>query len=246
MIVFVHGVPETAAIWDEVRAGLDGPTVALSLPGFGTPRPAGFGSTKDDYVGWLVGELEAIGEPVHLVGHDWGAGLVGRVAQAHGHLVASWAIDVANILHPDYVWHGIAQLWQDPVQGEAVMEAQAGTPVEDQAQGLTGLGLELDDARLLAGWSDAEMRTSILALYRSAVPNAHATWGPLHPTDAPGLVLHVDGDPFNDVALAGEVAKATGADQATLEGAGHFWPLQAPAAGVDALRRFWSTLSHPG
>jgi pimeloyl-ACP methyl ester carboxylesterase len=246
VIVFVHGVPETAAVWDGVRAALDLPSVALSLPGFGVPVPDGFGGTKDDHAAWLVAELEAIGRPVHLVGHDWGTGLVARVATAHGELVASWAIDVGNILHPDYVWHDVAQLWQTPAVGEQVMEAMAATPVEDQAQGLTGLGLALDDARELAGWSDDVMRTQILELYRSAVPNIHAAWGPWAPTAAPGLVLHATEDPFSDEALAAEVAQQLGAELAVLDGVSHFWPAQAPELGADALRRFWSRLSPAG
>ena len=80
MIVFVHGVPETAAYWDLLRAEITEPSVALALPGFGTDRPSGFGATKDDYADWLAAELEAIDEPVDLVGHDWGAGFTYPVA----------------------------------------------------------------------------------------------------------------------------------------------------------------------
>ena len=43
MFVFVHGVPETFVIWDEVRANLDVASVALSMPGFGCDRPDGCG-----------------------------------------------------------------------------------------------------------------------------------------------------------------------------------------------------------
>jgi pimeloyl-ACP methyl ester carboxylesterase len=46
-VIFVHGVPETSALWEGVRAHLDGDSIAVDLPGFGTPRPAGFGATKD-------------------------------------------------------------------------------------------------------------------------------------------------------------------------------------------------------
>ena len=53
-VVFVHGVPETGAVWQGVRAHLDGDTIAVDLPGFGTPRPAGFGATKDEYARWLL------------------------------------------------------------------------------------------------------------------------------------------------------------------------------------------------
>lgn len=35
--VFVHGVPETAGVWDPLKGHLVGDTVTLSLPGFGTP-----------------------------------------------------------------------------------------------------------------------------------------------------------------------------------------------------------------
>jgi pimeloyl-ACP methyl ester carboxylesterase len=58
-VVLVHGVPETPALWDPLRSELQRQDVeALQLPGFGCPRPDGFGATKEEYVEWLVGELE--------------------------------------------------------------------------------------------------------------------------------------------------------------------------------------------
>ena len=58
-VVLVHGVPETPAIWDPLRsAPRRQDVVALQLPGFGCARPDGFGATKEEYVDWLVGELE--------------------------------------------------------------------------------------------------------------------------------------------------------------------------------------------
>ncbi|MGW3726352.1 alpha/beta fold hydrolase [Streptomyces sp. NPDC000851] len=39
---------------------------AWDLPGFGVPRPEGFGSTKEEYVDWLIDRLERVGEPVDL------------------------------------------------------------------------------------------------------------------------------------------------------------------------------------
>ncbi len=121
--VFVHGVPETAALWNGLRAHLDGASIALDLPGFGAPRPAGFGATKDEYAQWLVDELRRIEGPLDLVGHDWGAGLVLRVVSAFDVPVRSWAIDVAAVFRPDYVWHDTAQVWQTPGVGEEEMAA---------------------------------------------------------------------------------------------------------------------------
>jgi hypothetical protein len=86
------------------------------------------------------------------------------------------------------------------------------------------------------------MGRCILDLYRSAVPNPHHAWGPWVPTSAPGLVLHPTEDPFGDATLAPEVATALGARFAPIEGAGHFWPYQAPEAGVAVLEAFWADL----
>jgi len=243
VIVFVHGVPETAAIWDGVRQRIDRDSVALSLPGFGNPRPAGFGATKDDYVDWLLGELDAIDEPIDLVGHDWGAGFALRVATAHGDRLRSWATDVASILHPDYEWHAIAQVWQTPGDGEAFVAGQNELTVEDRAAGLEGFGVPHDGAMEMASASDADMGSCILDLYRSAMPNPHHDWGPLAPTHGRGLVLFPTEDPFGDETLGREVADALGAGFAPIPGAGHFWPYQTPDAGATALTAFWDGLA---
>ena len=78
--VLVHGVPETAGVWDALRAELArDDVVALRLPGFGCPWPDGFGATKEEYADWLVAEVAAVDGPVDLVGHDWG----GAVSYTH-------------------------------------------------------------------------------------------------------------------------------------------------------------------
>jgi pimeloyl-ACP methyl ester carboxylesterase len=242
VIVFVHGVPETAAIWDKVRARIDRESIALSMPGFGTPRPDGFAATKEAYVDWLLGELDGIEGPIDLVGHDWGAILTYRIATAHGDRLHSWSADVGNVAHPAYEWHDFARIWQTPGEGEAFIEGQDAQPPEDRASGYELLGIPRDDALVMAAAGDLTMGRCILDLYRSATPNPHHHWGPWSPTVAPGLVLHATEDPFGDEALAGEVAAALGAEVARLEGAGHFWPCQAPDAAVGVLEAFWAGL----
>lgn len=243
MIAFVHGVPETAAIWGKVRGAIGQQSVALALPGFGTPRPAGFAATKDAYLDWLLGELDRIEGPIDLVGHDWGAILAYRVATAHGDRVRSWAADVANVVHPSYEWHDFAKVWQTPGDGEAFVEGQAAQPPEDVGAGYEMLGVPHDDALEMAGAVDLTMGQCILDLYRSATPNPHHHWGPLAPTSAPGLVLHATDDPFSDEALAREVATALGAAFAPIEGAGHFWPYQVPQLAAEVLDSFWAGLA---
>ena len=243
MIVFVHGVPETAAIWRKVQAQLEGESVAVALPGFGCPRPDDFGATRDEYVEWLVGQLDAIGEPVHLVGHDWGAGLTFRVATAFGDRLRSWVADCGSLAHPDYVWHAFAQVWQTPGEGESYMRAQEAQPDEERAAGLAGIfSLSLEDAMEMAAAQDRTMDDCILELYRSAVPNPHHGWGPWSPTSAPGMVVHPSEDPFSIEPLAEEAAGLLGARFAVLEGTNHFWPYENPDGAVALLQGFWASL----
>src|SRR4051794_37056625 len=73
-VVLVNGNPETKAVWEPLIAELGrDELVTLSPPGFGAAVPDGFAATYDEYVLWLAAELEAMGDPVDLVGHDWGA-----------------------------------------------------------------------------------------------------------------------------------------------------------------------------
>lgn len=243
MIVFVHGVPETADLWDKVRAEIGTESTAVSLPGFACERPPDFSATKDAYSDWLVGELEKIGEPVDLVGHDWGAGLTLRVATTRPDLLRSWALDVANVFHPDYEWHDFAKIWQSD-QGEAFFETQNATPPEQRASMLEGFGVPHDDAMTMATKGDMTMGHCILALYRSATPNPYAHWGAdAKPTGSPGLVIIPTEDPFGDEKMATEVAHTLGAKTVRLEGLGHWWPVQDPKRGAAALTEFWSSLT---
>ncbi len=130
--VFVHGNPETAAIWGPLRAaldqrGLDDEVVTLDPPGFGAPAPDGWDPTPASYVGWLADALAELDGPIDLVGHDWGAGHVFGLLADEPDRIRSWAADCAGLLHPDYVWHDMAQIWQTP-------EATASSPASGVCQ----------------------------------------------------------------------------------------------------------------
>jgi pimeloyl-ACP methyl ester carboxylesterase len=75
-------------------------------------------------------EVEAVGEPVDIVGHDWGSLLVQRLVSTRPDLVHTWAAGSATI-DRDYVWHDLAQMWQTPEVGEQIMDAMAGDALVD-------------------------------------------------------------------------------------------------------------------
>src|SRR4051794_22805195 len=58
--VFVHGNPETTAVWEPLPAELAGvrsDLICLSPPGFGVPLPAGFDATQGASRDWLVARV---------------------------------------------------------------------------------------------------------------------------------------------------------------------------------------------
>jgi pimeloyl-ACP methyl ester carboxylesterase len=238
--VFVHGVPETDAIWAPLLAGLgDGEAITLSPPGFGAPVPDGFGATSDDYLAWLVGEIEAMTGPVDLIGHDWGGGHVERLAATRPDLIRSWCIDIAEGADPDYVWHDLAQVWQTPEQGEALIRQMIETPVADQAAALAGFGMTSEAAQACAAAMGPEMGRCILALYRSARQPMMTAWGrELEAAERrPGLVICATQDPFvGSAEMVHRSAERLGAREAVLEGLGHWWMMQDPALGAKVLR----------
>jgi pimeloyl-ACP methyl ester carboxylesterase len=242
-IVLLHGVPETADLWDDVRSALDAPSVALRLPGFGCPRPDGFSATKDAYVDWILNELQSIEGPIDLVGHDWGGGFSARIGTHCPEAVRSWATDVAGVLHPDYVWHDFAQIWQTPGEGEKFFEDQEQSTPEERAPLFSMFGLDEPAALKLARMSDPVMGGCILDLYRSATPNPHKDWGDGYKkSEKPCMVLTLTGDPFTGgPEPSTEVAGVLGAREVRFE-TGHFWPLQSPAEGAAHLNDFVASL----
>jgi pimeloyl-ACP methyl ester carboxylesterase len=167
-VVLVHGNPETSAVWDPLRTALDrDDVICLSPPGFSAPVPDGWSATVEDYRDWLIGELEATGSPVDLVGHDWGGGHVVTVAMTRPDLLRSWCTDVIGIFDPNYVWHELAQVWQTPGAGEQAVSAWASGSVDERAAQLASLGITTKVAQQLAAGYDEAMGRCILALYRS-------------------------------------------------------------------------------
>ncbi|TWF75505.1 pimeloyl-ACP methyl ester carboxylesterase [Pseudonocardia hierapolitana] len=251
--VFVHGNPETAAVWDPLLAELEATGAArpglirLSPPGFGAPVPAGFGATVGEYRDWLIGELMRFAEPADLVGHDWGGGHVLNAVMSRPDLVRSWVSDAIGIFDTDYVWHELAQRWQTPGVGEADVAARFGAPVDERVATLVERGMSATVAEQVAPGQDAVMGRAVLALYRSAVQPVMAELGRdlERAAQRPGLVVLATADHVGGTAeQRRRAARRAGARVETLDGLGHWWMTRDPARGALALAGFWTSLDN--
>lgn len=235
--VLVHGVPDTYRVWERVRGQLAREdVVALALPGFDSPAPAGFTSTKEAYADWIIQQLEAIGEPVDLVGHDWGCMLTARVASIRPDLVRTWT-GISGPIDPDYEWHDFAKTWQTPGEGERWM---AELDLDEFAKQLATFHIPIEDARIAASHVDDAMKASILALYRSAV-HVGAEWSPaLANVTAPALVMWGIGDVLLPHRFADTLGEATHARAVVKLRTAH-WPIiEQPADVVRELEAHWA------
>ena len=249
-IAFVHGNPETDAIWgdlvDELADRGVADMVLLAPPGFGVPIPDGWSATREEYRDWLVDQLVRLAArgPVDVVGHDWGAGHVFGLLEVQPDLVRSWACDCTGLIHPDYVWHDMAQLWQTPGVGEEVMVGMRAASSEERVAMMTASGMSAVAAGDVADSLDG-MTDCILPLYRSGAQPAVSDLGSaLCSMDLPpGLAIDPSEDPYvGPAGRAAEMALRLGARHAPLDGAGHWWMCERPAEASAILMDFWAGL----
>lgn len=132
-VLLLHGFPDSSELWREVTPRLVAAghrVIAPDLRGFGdSEAPAGRRHYAIDRVLAdmlaLLAQLEA-GEPVRVMGHDWGAVVAWSLATFHPERVA--ASVVLSVGHPrEYAWAGLEQkrkgaytlAWQLPGIAEA-------------------------------------------------------------------------------------------------------------------------------
>lgn len=245
--LFIHGVPDSPAIWRPLLAALDlgdTPVAVPALPGFTGPLPAGFPATKEAYADWAVGQAEALFAahgPIDIVGHDWGALIAQRVAMLRPDLLRSWAISNA-VIEPEYRGHRIARIWNRPILGEIFM---ALSKPDKLAVGLAAQGMPADIAREEAEqWKNRDKRRAILKLYRSAkgLRFKHGWARDIGKLPASGALIWGEGDPYVELSVAQRYAANTGTPLTVIAGAGHWAIAERPREVAAALRAFWNSL----
>ena len=241
--VFVHGHPTHSEDWLPFLERLDGPAIALDLPGWGySERPAGFDYSMDGlarFVGRALDRLEI--DECSLVVHDWGSVALIE-AQRRPERVRRLVVINAVPLLPGYRWHWVARyLWRVPVVGELAnltSTRPALRALSRQASPRPGpMPDEFIDmvlrARRRGTWPQS------LALYRSADPDRLAAAGELlGQLDCPALVAWGAQDPYLPLDFARAYAeRLPRAELVELEGAGH-WPWLDRPELVDLVGAF--------
>lgn len=228
--VFVHGNPTHSALWIPFLERMEGPAIAVDLPGFGRssrPDPFHFDHSLPAYANLTEALLdELVRGGYKLVVNDWGA-LALIAAQRHPARVEKLVILDGVPLLPGYRWHWIARIWRRRGLGEAF-----------NAIGTRGaVALILRQARsghepmprafvdMIWERFDAGTQRAVLGLYRSADPEVLAANGArLGELSCPALVLWGQDDPYINPCFGRKYADALpNAELLELEGAGH-WP----------------------
>ncbi|WP_317153004.1 alpha/beta fold hydrolase [Sphingopyxis indica] len=245
--LFLHGVPDSPAIWGPLIGTLDlgdTPVAVPALPGFTGPLPAGFAATKEAYADWAAGEAEALAVahgPIDIVGHDWGALIAQRAATLRPDLIRSWAVSNA-VIDPDYRGHRIARIWNTPLLGEIFMALSRPAAL---ARGLAEQGMPAaiaaEEARQ---WANKDKRRAILRLYRSAHGlDFSRDWArDLDRLPRRGALIWGADDPYVDRSVASRFAAARGFPLTMIEDAGHWAIAERPLTVAASLRAFWDGL----
>lgn len=240
-ILFLHGAPDSAEMWNGVMSRLRDRyrCLAADLPGFGrSAAPADFDYALDNQARWVDGVVTALGltEPVSLAMHDFG-----------GHFGLAWAIRhpdkvrrlvISNTsFFSDYRWHSGARLLRTPLVGELGMLMTSYRSLRQifhtGSPGLSEAHIQQSYALLTPG-----VRRSMLRLYRTTDPKNFKGWEDelLKLTkQVPTMVLWGDADPFVDSNYAERFGAQTVIHFVQY---GHWLPVEGAAEVAEHLNTF--------
>lgn len=238
-IVYVHGVPDSSAMWRPFLAVTGG--IALDLPGFGdSVKAVTFPYSLAGYDGYMERFLDWLGvDRIDLVVHDWGAAALG-FAQRMPDRVERLVLINALPLFAGHRWHGAARIWRSYVLGELLMGTISLRMVR---LALRRANVNpIPEARLREMYAKLDFGTqrAILKLHRSVRSGTLAAAGAgLGRIEAPALIVWGEADPFIPASVADSYEQALGgpSEVVRLADAGH-WPWLDRPDVIDRVARF--------
>ncbi len=242
-VLFLHGNPDTCALWDGVVAHMAGRyrCLAADLPGFGqSGMPRDFDCSLDGWSAWVQALTLALGltEPIHLVVHDFG-GLFG-IAWAVQHPERLRRLAILNTMFfPDYRWHVLARIFRTPLLGELIQASSTRWGVVGEMR-RGSRGLPEAYARQAYDAMTPLMKRTVLRLYRAADPEQFVAWQPgLEALMArvPTLVLWGDRDPYINKRFA---ERFHASQVHHFPDHGHWLPVEDPDAVAARLLAFFA------
>lgn len=235
-IVFLHGNPDTHALWGSIVQHLAAKhrCVAPDLPGFGKSRaPSDYDCSLENQAAFVRGLVDALGlDRVHLVVHDVGGTYGLSFASLHPERLRS--LTIFNVNHfPDYRYHFWARVWRTPVLGELSL-AIMNRPlfVREMRRGSPRMPRAYADHAYDAFGRDA--KHMVLRWYRYMDPERWSGWDAkllAATASTPKLVLWGDLDPF----LPKHIAERYEAEVRHFADCGHWVMAEEPEAAATAL-----------
>lgn len=180
-VLFLHGIPDSGAVWNKVAGALQSSyrCIVPDLPGFGQSAiPPGFQFGLEDMAWFIDAFLAAAGVagPVHLVVHDIGGPFGLAWAVRNPHKVRSITI-LNTVFQPEYRWHRYARICRMPVLGELL---QLLTTQSGLARSLLANSGTVKPSREHIGATYRAFtglaRATVLSVYRALDPAVFEGW----------------------------------------------------------------------
>ncbi len=237
--LFVHGVPDTADIWQEVIAGVQDRYTCYAPDFMGIHRSQDnprFDYSFEGYADWIEAFVVAAGitEPVTLVVHDWG--FMGLAWACKYPQRISRMVICNTVFNHMYRWHFAARVWRTPLLGELSMLLMNRWAfrrgVREGTLKLTGAQI---DHQYRSAFGRLSSRFVVLRMYRSANPAGLIGWEAKLEALAqrvPVKVLWGEHDPY--VPRWVSTCFYT-QDVELIENCGHWVPAEAPERVIAAL-----------
>lgn len=246
-VVLLHGFPERSTSWRHVAPLLHAQGLRTLAPDQRGYSPGARPPRRRDYracdlVGDVAALVDTIGQPVHLVGHDWGAAVGWSTAATRPELVRT--LTAVSVPHPaaftrswvtstQWLRSSYMGFFQLPVLPEALLRRPAAVDRWLRASGMSAEEVERYHTEIV----EYGALPGALAWYRAL---------PLTPPTATGGKVGVPTTLVwsdRDVAIGRHAVQRTGEwvtapyELVVLEGVSHWIPTQAPRQLAEAVLR---------